>query len=332
MTSPNPATVSPTADPIPKPDGKGISIQLWQDVSMMVYPEHRGTYEVEIMRGTGRIHMSCFKSPPWLSSYNQNQLIAGLTTSLGEDARSHEVMQKKIRAAFDEINRRLESDDGTRQALTSTVVRTVMERTERVTVYPANEEGQYEVVISGKVLTFTTAQMAQRSPSGSGGFNQKWLTQFPTEEIDATKTDWKAVKAYWLEIAEVREVEEATEAEDVIYRLLEELQPVSLVTDAASMTGPEFAWYDERNGVVWVHSRRIGTFLENLKLPGWNAARLSTTLKTAEITLGNTRLQRIGINARKDGKQVRCWPFKPGLVEFRQPTTDHLEARDLVQL
>jgi len=103
----------------------------------------------------------------------------------------------------------------------------------------------------------------------------------------------------------------------VIDRLVEDLEEVELVTDAASMT---------------IHGRRIARFLEDLKRPGWTDGRLSTALMQAGYTWARTGKPRIGAEAAKgkDGKQTRCWPFKPGLIAFRPPVRRALDVRDLL--
>lgn len=323
---------APKARPVPEPTGEGLPMSLWGDLTMRVYPETRGACPIEFVKADrGRIYIDSPKSPPWLSTRLQDRLVAGLAAALGDEARPREFMRRKVAEAFAAIAERLETDDGTKKALTPAAVRRVIEETERVTIYPAADGGIYEIVISGKVLVLTSAQMARKTPDGDGGFNHHWLILFPTDEIDATKNEWKAIKAHWYEIAEVREAETATEAEAVIDRLVEDLERVTLVTSAENMTGPEFAWHDEKKGVIWVHGRRLARFLDDLKRPGWSGGKLSATLQAAGYTLGNAKHQRIGLEAKKGGKQIRCWPFKPGMIEFRPPAGESLEVSDFVR-
>jgi len=205
---------APKARPVPEPTGEGLPMSLWGDLTMRVYPETRGACPIEFVKADrGRIYIDSPKSPPWLSTRLQDRLVAGLAAALGDEARPREFMRRKVAEAFAAIAERLETDDGTKKALTPAAVRRVIEETERVTIYPAADGGIYEIVISGKVLVLTSAQMARKTPDGDGGFNHHWLILFPTDEIDATKNEWKAIKAHWYEIAEVREAETATEAE-----------------------------------------------------------------------------------------------------------------------
>ena len=323
---------TPKARPVPEPTGEGLPVPLWGDLTMKVYPEVKGACPVEFVTAArGRIYIDNPKSPPWLSTRIQDRLVVGLTAALGEDqALNPKFMRRRIGEAFAEISKQLETDEGTRKALTPAAVRRVIEETERVTIYPAADGGIYEIVISGKVLILTSAQMARKTPDGDAGFNHHWLILFPTDEIDATKNEWKAIKAHWYEIAEVREAEETTEAETVIDRLVEDLERVTLVRTAAEMLGHEYAWHDEKKGVIWVHGRRLARFLEDLKRPGWNNGKLSTELQRAGYTFGNTKPQRIGLEAKKGGKQIKCWGFKPGLIEFRPPAEESTEVRDFV--
>lgn len=323
--------LAPKANPVTEPVGEGFPVPLWGDVAMRVWPEVQGTYPIEFLRGGARIFIKAPKSPPWLSPKLQEQLTAGLTSALGDEARHPDFMRRKVIEAFATLAAKLETDEGTRQALTPPTVRKVIERTERVIVYPS-QATTYELTIDGRNLTITAQQMARIDPAV---INAAWLNLFPTDPLNATRREWLQIQQAWTDPAtvEVRKVEEVTEAETVIDRLVEDLERVCLVPDASSMTGPEFAWHDDRNGVVWVHTRRIARFLEELKRPGWNDGKLSAALQTADYTLENTRPIRIGPEAGKgkDGKQTRCWPFKPGLIEFRQPTVDQLEVSDLVQ-
>jgi len=204
----------PKARPVPEPTGEGLPVPLWGDLTMKVYPEVKGACPVEFVKADrGRIYIDNPKSPPWLSTRIQDRLVAGLASALGDEGRPREFMRRKVGEAFAVIAEQLETDEGTRKALTPAAVRRVIEETERVTIYPAADGGIYEIVISGKVLILTSAQMARKTPDGDGGFNHHWLILFPTDEIDATKNEWKAIKAHWYEIAEVREAETATEAE-----------------------------------------------------------------------------------------------------------------------
>lgn len=321
---------APKARPVPEPTGEGLPMSLWGDLTMRVYPETRGACPIEFVKADrGRIYIDSPKSPPWLSSRLQDRLVAGLTAALGDEARLPEFMRRKVGEAFAEIAEKLETDDGTRRALTPAAVRKAIELTERVIVYPS-QATTYEITIAGRNLSITAQQMARTDPAF---INAAWLNLFPTDPLNATRREWLMIQAAWTDPAdvEVRETEEATEAETVIDRLVEDLERVTLVTSAESMTGPEFAWHDESKGVVWVHGRRIARFLEDLKRPGWNDGKLSAALQQAGYTFGKTKLQRIGIEAKKGGKQIRCWPFKPGLIEFRPPAGESLEVSDFVR-
>ena len=322
---------APKARPVPEPTGEGFPVPLWGDLVMRLYPDPGGACSIEFVKADrGRIYIDSPKSPPWLSTRLQDRLVAGLMAALGDEARPREFMRRRVGEAFAEIAKRIETDPGLKWALTPAAVRRVIEETERVTIYPAADGGIYEIVISGKVLILTSAQMARKTPDGDAGFNHHWLILFPTDEIDATKNEWKAIKAHWYEIAEVREAETVTEAEAVIDRLVEDLERVTLVRTAAEMLGHEYAWHDEKKGVIWVHGRRLARFLEDLKRPGWNNGKLSTELQRAGYTFGNTKPQRIGLEAKKGGKQIKCWGFKPGLIEFRPPAEESTEVRDFV--
>ena len=328
-----PPPPAPKARPIPEPTGEGLPVPLWGDLTMRVYPDPGGACPIEFVKADrGRIYIDSPKSPPWLSTRIQDRLVAGLTAALGDEARPREFMRRKVGEAFAEIADRLENDPDARKALTPPAVRKVIELTERVIVYPS-QATTYEILIGGRDLSITAQQMARTDPAF---INAAWLNLFPTDPLNATRREWLMIQAAWTDPAavEVREVEEATEAETVIDRLAEYLAPVQLVTSAEHMTGPEFAWHDESKGVVWVHGRKIARFLdEELKRPGWNDGKLSATLQQAGYTFGKTGKPRIGLDAGKGkaGKQVRCWPFKPGLIGFLPVTPEPLEVSDVIR-
>lgn len=320
---------APKARPVPEPTGEGLPVPLWSDLTMRVYPDPGGACPIEIVKGDRRIYIDSPKSPPWLSTRLQDRLVAGLAAALGDEARPREFMRRKVGEAFAAIAERIENDPDAKKILTPAAVRKAIELTERVIVYPS-QATTYEITIAGRGLSITAQQMARTDPAF---INAAWLNLFPTDPLNATRREWLMIQAAWTDPAdvEVRETEEATEAETVIDRLVEDLERVTLVTSAESMTGPEFAWHDESKGVVWVHGRRIARFLEDLKRPGWNDGKLSAALQQAGYTFGKTKLQRIGLEAKKGGKQIRCWPFKPGLIEFRPPAGESLEVSDFVR-
>jgi hypothetical protein len=305
---------APKARPVPEPTGEGHQVSLWGDIALKVYPEERGTYPVEFLKGEARICIEAPRSPPWLSSKLQERLTAGLTSALGDEARQSDFMRRKVSEAFVEIARGLETDDGTRRALTPAPVRRIMEQTEAVIVYPG-EATYYEVTIAGRALTITAAQMARTDP---GFINAAVLNAFPLDPLDATRNDWKAIKTYWLspDVAEVREVEEATEIEDLIDRLREDLETVALVGAPEQVTGDNTAWRDPA-GEVWIPARRIARFLnETANKPGWSS-RLSKEVRRAGGMRTATRTRMLGSPPRK----TRCWVFAPDFAAFRDGRT-----------
>ena len=255
-----PAPPARKARPVPKPTGAGLEFPLWGDVIMKVYPETRGAYPVEILRGETRICIEAPKSPPWLSTKLQDTLITGIMGALGEEGRSREFVKKKVADAFAAIVERRETDDETRRALTPAPVRRLMEETESVIVYPG-EATFYEVTIAGRTLTITAAQMARVEP---GFINAAVLNAFPLDPLDASKSDWKAIKDYWLspDVAEVRDREETSEAEIVIERFRLHCEGVTLVASAEALTADTLAWNDEADKLVWIIGTRIARFIE----------------------------------------------------------------------
>lgn len=323
--TPAPRTPEPTTD--------GIGpITVHADIALFLWPEERRRFPVEFTKAGRRVLLTATKTEPWLSERLQDQIAGRVGKALGEDAPAAEVLRKKIRAVFADLAEDLETDDDKRRALTPAAVRTVIQRTEAVDVYPSKEPGAtyFEVTIAGLRFPVTSEQMGGLE---SRFLNTLWMSAF-YEPLNATRTDWQRIQAYWTDpaIKTVHEIEELTAAEAVIDRLVEDLDKVELVTDAASMTGPEYAWFDESKNIIWVHGRRIGRFLEDLKRPGWTDGKLSTALMQAGYTWARTGKPRIGPEAAKgkDGKQTRCWPFKPGLITFRPPVTRALDVGDLL--
>lgn len=310
-----PAPPARKARPVPKPTGAGLEFPLWGDVIMKVYPETRGAYPVEILRGETRICIEAPKSPPWLSTKLQDTLITGIMGALGEEGRSREFVKKKVADAFAAIVERRETDDETRRALTPAPVRRLMEETESVIVYPG-ESTFYEVTIAGRTLTITAAQMARVEP---GFINAAVLNAFPLDPLDASKSDWKAIKDYWLspDVAEVRDREETSEAEIVIERLRLHCEGVTLVASAEALTADTLAWNDEADKLVWIIGTRIARFIEEeLKKPPEYSAALSKILRAAGIMPRPTKTIRAGPSS----KQVRCWGLREDFcAKFKVP-------------
>lgn len=310
-----PAPPARKARPVPKPTGAGLEFPLWGNVILKVYPETRGAYPVEIMRGETRICIEAPKSPPWLSTKLQDALITGLTGAVEDEGRSREFMKKKVADAFTAIAERLETDDETRRALTPAPVRRLMEETESVIVYPG-ESTFYEVTIAGRTLTITAAQMARVEP---GFINAAVLNAFPLDPLDASKSDWKAIKDYWLspDVAEVRDREETSEAEIVIERFRLHCEGVTLVASAEALTADTLAWNDEADKLVWIIGTRIARFIEEeLKKPPEYSAALSKILRAAGIMPRPTKTIRAGPSS----KQVRCWGLREDFcAKFKVP-------------
>lgn len=312
---------TPTAAParkartVPKPAGEGLPVPLWGDVIMKVYPEARGTYPIEILKGGTRICIEAPRSPPWLSTKLQDTLITGLTAAVEEEGRSREFVKRKVGEAFTTIAERLETDDETRRALTPAPVRRIIEETESVIVYPG-EATFYEVTIRGRTLTITAAQMARVE---SGFINAAVLNAFPLDPLDASKGDWKAIKDYWLspDVAEVRDREETSEAEIVIERLRAHCEGLTLVASPEALTADTLAWNDEAKGLVWVTGTRIARFIEEeLKKPPEFSAALSKILRAEGGPMPRpTKPIRIGPSS----KLVRCWGLKEEFARFKSP-------------
>jgi len=311
--------------PAPEPAGEGIRVELWGDMSMKVYPEAAGTFLVEFLKGDCRVCIETPKSPPWLSPKLQGHLVTKLIEALGDDGRPPTFMRRKVGEAFADIKDRLEADDGTKKAMTPAPVRRMIEKTQSVIVYPG-ESTLYEVTIDGRTLTIKAAQMARIDP---GFINLAILNAFPLDPLDASKNDWKAIKNYWLspELAEVRDVEEATEAEIVIDQLRVELESVSLVESPDLVNDDNTAWRDPGTGEVWVPARRITRFLdETAKKPGWSStlskeARAAGWMKTA------TRTKKMGNPPR----ETRCWVFVGGFTTFRDTRNPPANVSEYVE-
>lgn len=310
------------ARPVPKPTGAGLEFPLWGDVILKVYPETRGAYPVEILRGEGRIWIDAPKSPPWLSTRLQDALITGLTGAVEDEGRSREFVKKKVAETFAAIAERLETDDETRRALTPAPVRRLMEETESVIVYPG-EATFYEVTIAGRTLTITAAQMARVEP---GFINAAVLNAFPLDPLDASKSDWKAIKDYWLspDVAEVRDREETTAAEIVIERLRLHCEGLTLVASPDALTADTSAWNDESDRLVWIPGTWIARFVvDELKKPAEWTSELSKILRGAGQMLRPTKTIRTG----PASKQVRCWGLKEDFAKFKTPAGG-MQVRD----
>lgn len=313
--------------PPPEPIGEGETIPLWGNVAMRVYPETRGTFPIEFLKGGRRLTLEAPKTPPWLSPRLADHLNTALAAALREEARPREFMRQKIGEALADISDRLETDDGTKRALTSGPVRRMIEETESVIVYPG-EATLYEVTITGRTLTITAAQMARIEP---GFINTAVLNAFPLDPLDASKNDWKAIKDYWLspDVAEVREAEEATEAEAVIDRLRTFLEPLVIVDQAALMIGDHLAWYEEVEDRVWVLNSRIIKFIvEDLKRPDTYSVTLSKILRTSgEMPAPSKKRRGIG----KFPGPVRVWGFRPGFARFKTGTGRALSIPEVLK-
>lgn len=292
------------------PVEEGIPFPLWGDVVLVVYPENRGTYPIEFRKGDNQLFSEAPKSQPWLSKRLQGKLVTSLESALGEEARRREFMQRKIGEVFFEIANLLETDDGTKRALTPAPVRRIIEETESVTVYPG-ETTEYEVKIKGRTLTISSAQMSRNDP---GHINEAMLNAFPLSPLDASRDDWKKIKEYWLspDVAEIREVEEATESEFVIDRLRMYLELVPIFDDSSQVIGDHLAWFDRDRDLVWFQNTRIGRFItEELKKPSTYSSVLSKILRTARVMPApSTKRRGIG----KHSKAVRCWGFVPSFL------------------
>ncbi len=302
--------------PVPEPTGEGAEVPLWGDVIMKVYPETRGTYPIEFAKGGDRICIEAPRTPPWLSSKLQDRLISGILAALPEEGRTREFVRQKITAAFTRLAERQETDTGVKLAMTPAPVRRMIEETESVIVYPG-EATFYEVTIEGRTLTITAAQMARVDP---GFINAAVLNAFPLDPLDAGRNDWLAIKNYWLspDVAEVRDLEEASEAEATIDRLRANLAPITIVDKAEEMIGDHRAWYDEKGGRVWVLNTRITKFVEEeLKKPPGYTSALSKMLRAAgEMPKPSTKIRGIG----NFPGPVRCWGFLPTFAAFKHRT------------
>lgn len=129
------------AEPVREPAGEGFDpIRLFGDVEMRVWPEDRGRFPIEFLRGGKRVgDLFETKGEPWLNERLQDRIAAALNRALDEDARKPEFARAKVRTAFDEIRKTIEENPKKKSALTSKPVRVVLKKTRSVDVYPSKE-------------------------------------------------------------------------------------------------------------------------------------------------------------------------------------------------
>ena len=327
-----PKTVTPApgkqkGKPVPEPTSEGIRVELWGNVAMRVYPEDGGTFPIEFLMADRRICIDAPKSPPWLSPKLQDRLVTKLREALGDEARDPVIMRRKVAEAFTDIETRLETDDGTKQALTPAPVRKVMAKTKAVIVHPSKDISKtfYEVTLGDLELRTTPAQMGGMNP---GFLNSAWAAMF-YEPLDATKGDWIKIRTFWMDpdLMKIDETEESTEAEDVIDRLRLELESVSLVESPDLVNDDNAAWKDPGTKEVWVPARRITRFLdETAKKPGWSST-LSKEVRAAGWMKSATRTKKMGNPPR----ETRCWVFVEEFTTFRDTRNPPANVSEYVE-
>lgn len=310
-----------------EPTGEGVIIPIFADVTMRMWPEAAESYPCEFLQGGRRLFLTRARTPPWNSLLIQKRWANLLIEALGENAPiGPAALQKKVKAAFDDLAERLEKDPAAKKALTPAVVRRVLDRTKAVAVYPSAET-TYVIRLGDRDLTVPIKDMAR---TNADFINTAWLNLFPTEPLNANRREWLQIQAAWTDpaVVEVRETEEASEDEIVIERLRAHFEGLTLVTSAAALTGDTLAWHDENAGLVWVLGTRIARFIEeDLKKPATWSPVLSRILRAA-----GGPMPRPSKTIRAGGFEnpVRCWPFKRTFARFRVPAGG-MQVRDAAE-
>ena len=283
------------------------SIPIIGAISLQLARTNEG-YQVKILEHDTTVYVETCKTAPWNSPKIQANIIAASHKLLNPETRPEkDIYQTKFRNVCVSLYEELEQNPEQKRALTSPVVTRIIKETEWVRFY-FGEHTMTEVCISGKILPFTSGEMASRNPTS---LNTKWWNAF-AERLRATRIDWEEIGNYWEKIGQKIAQDPETEIGILIESLGDYLAGnTQIYSDPDLVSDPKHGYYDAAKKMVLIPSTLIRDFLREQ-----NADRLRENLAKELLKKGCLLGPSIQKRFRHVASKKRYWQFSKDFVDF----------------
>ena len=288
------------------------SFELTPSVEIALEPLGEGSLRVTIAETDDgyRVVYSSVETVDFASSTQKrgtiaNKLTEHLSPHLNADA---------VKKEFDSFCSRLDADaldEDTEAMFRGPAVQQLLDETRKVEVFggePTTVTVHLEHDGEERPITFTAAEWVQPDPTK---LKTRYYERF-FEKLDLTKDEWLELTDTWDELKEVVDVEEMTETDAVVNRVVTGLKRRLDAYDTrdALENGPYSAWFDEGNtaadttcppdaNVLWVQSAAVTAEIEEAGKSTAYISELSKALKAEGYTYGSSKKKR----------KTRVYPF-----------------------
>lgn len=282
-------------------------IPLIDGISMTIAAD-RGGWRTTFARGGETIAEDHAKTFPWIGRHAAGHLAGVLCEAvpLNRDA-----VKTAILAVFDAIQGSTDA-----ATLTGDAAGKVIAATEAVKIELSDPPTYTIDLKGGRYLIFTTKELAAARPIT---LNEKWLSAFPRDPLNATGIDFQTVIDYWVSIGEeVQPTGNANKWEIVAESLQIRIAPLPAhpTRDGLVKSG----LYQEENGPLWISSRLIADVVRDAGRDA-NDTGFAKYLQDAGDLIVPSKPIRVG------GMRTRAWGFRP---EFKPTDQGIVDCVDLI--
>jgi len=232
---------------------------------------------------------------PWVDRRAVGRLTAAIRAAVPLD-------QRAIRDALNQMFAQFrESPDGA--AITPEPVARVINATVRVTVEMSDPPVYVVDLAEGNRLIFKNRDLATLLPAN---LNDRWLAAHPRTPLDANVREFKAIRDYWLSIAEQGVAATGSKWDVVVDILQRRIAPIPAGTDREGLlrVGLFTEVRPDGSRVLWVASSLIESVLRDHQLSIMDRT-FPDYLEREGLLIGRSRRWRVG------GMLPFAWGFVP---------------------
>lgn len=302
-------TPAPSAFSVPP---KTMVFNFFADVKMHVRTLAEG-YQVMFTVSDKDITTYSSKTAPWQSLEIERKMLSQLHDSLeGERKLDKGVLKEKLHSLLSTISEQLGTNPATKLALSSPVVQKVIDNTSSVEITPGDPP-IYCITLLGRKLHLTPDDL-NGSPRK---LNAAWLEFTWIDQLDATKTEYRAIVTHWLEMAVLpdKDTEPVTDMDMCLERFLLLLPTIPISENKSSLIDGKYGWIEKNNGTVdgiWIPATIVEEFLDEQKKDSRQKS-IFRALLYSECIITEKTSRPVRFAPGKSGVR-RCWPINPEYV------------------
>lgn len=277
-------------------------IPLIEGISMTITAD-RGGWTTTFSRNGETIAEERSKAYPWVGKYAAGHLAGVLCDSV---PLSRDAVKMAILAVFDAIQGSTDA-----ATLTGDAAGKVIAATEAVKIELSDPPTYTINLKGGRYLIFTTKELAAARPIT---LNERWLSTFPRDPLNATGIDFQTIIDYWVSIGEeVQPAGNANKWELVAESLQIRIAPLPAHTTRDGLL--KSGLYQEEDGPLWISSRLIADVVRDAGRDV-NDTGFAKYLQDTGDLIAPSKPIRVG------GMRTRAWGFRSGFKPTDQGIVD----------